>query len=110
MMDSEMGGLRKETLLRLLVPVAVGGAAGFVLTQKPKPLRQAMQQVSDVDVGQLAADLRDKVGSVLGKETGRGDAADASPASPGDFNADAIAARREQRLARRERRRQSAKA
>jgi hypothetical protein len=109
-MDSEMGASRNGRIRRLLFPAAVGAAAGLVLTKKPKRLRKAMRQVPDVDVGQLAGDLRDRVGSLLGKETNAADAFDASAAvSRGNLNADEIAARREQRQARREQRRQSVK-
>jgi hypothetical protein len=110
-MDSGTEAPKTGTARRLLFPAAlgaVGGAAAFVLTKKPKRLREAMPRVADVDVGELAGDLRGKLDSVVRTDT-TDQGSDASASDSGrDFDANEIAARRRERQARRQQRRQSA--
>jgi hypothetical protein len=68
---------------KLLFPAAVsvvGGGLGWLLSRKPKQLRQAIPQTKqlrqaipqlpDVDVGDLKDDLRGRLDFVLGKNEG----------------------------------------
>src|SRR5919106_1017918 len=93
-----------STLRKLALPAAVtavGAAAGVVLTQKPKlRLRQAASQLQDLDVGGLAGDLRDRLGSALGKDDD-GEGGTAFPA----LDQEERHTRRAERKERRERRR-----
>jgi hypothetical protein len=102
--DSDTSTLRKLALPTAVT--AVGAAAGVVLTQEPKlRLRQAASELQDLDVGSLAGDLRDRLGSVLGKDDRDGD--DGGTASPALDPAERHA-RRAERKERRERRRHNA--
>ena len=95
------GGWRK-----LLVPGAaslVGVGAGLVLT-RGQSLRRALPSLDEVDVGDLADDLRTKLNSVIGKDDSGKTRARRSTASSSPLSSSELEARRSRREQRRKQR------
>jgi hypothetical protein len=108
----ETGAGIKDTARKLLFPAAVsavGGGLGWLLSRKPKQLREAIPQMPDVDVGNLKDDLRGRLDFVLGKDEGesreeqRVDTSERADTSE-------LEERRQERQKRREERKQQLKA
>jgi hypothetical protein len=106
----ETGAGIKDTARKLLFPAAVsvvGGGLGWLLSRKPRQLRQAMPQMPDVDVGNLRDDLRGRLDFVLGKEeeAAHEEQHEEQPVDTSEFEE-----RRQERQKRREERKQHLKA
>lgn len=109
-MDMRNGTARAR---KMIVPTAVGAAgaaAGWVLTRKPKQgkpkqLRNALPELPNVSVGDIADDLRGRVESALGRGGSDGEGASAS-AGRHPMPREQLEARRHEREQRRKQRRQ----
>jgi hypothetical protein len=102
----ETGAGIKDTARKLLFPAAVsavGGGLGWLLSRKPKQLREAIPQMPDVDVGNLKDDLRGRLDFVLGKD--EGESREEQQVDTSEFEE-----RRQERQKRREERKQHLKA
>jgi hypothetical protein len=67
--------IAKGRLRGLVLPAAVsiaGAAAGVLLSKRPAKLRQVVPSVPDVDLGDLAGELRTKVESMRGTSRSEG--------------------------------------
>lgn len=107
----ETGAGIKDTARKLLFPAAVsavGGGLGWLLSRKPKQLRQAVPRMPDVDVGNLKDDLRGRLDFVLGKE--EEEAHEEQPHEQQSVDTSEFEERRQERQKRREERKQHLKA
>ena len=97
----------KTGLKKLLVPGAAslaGAAAGLALT-RPEKLRDALPTLDEMGIGDLADDLRTKLGSVVGKvESGTGGLTTSSGSSSKPLDSAQLEARRRGREERRKQR------
>ena len=105
----EAAGKAKEALRKAVVPGAasvVGAGAGLFLTRKNRSITSALPDLKDLGIGNLADDLRGKVENVVGKTNSSG----SRQSAPGrrTFDASDLAARRQEREERRNRRRSRA--
>ena len=111
-------GSGESTLRKVLVPTiagAAGTAVAVALTKKPKQIENAIPKVREAipdlpagGVGEIADDLRTRLESVLGKESGAEDVAGFEGQTPKKFDTAEFERARAQRRKRREQRRRRA--
>jgi hypothetical protein len=102
-MPGEAEKSTKERLRGLVLPAAVsiaGAVAGILLSKRPARLRKVVPSVPDVDVGDLAGELRSKVESMRGAS--RVDTGDRSGSSASELQS-RRRERERRRIARRQR-------
>ena len=109
MANADQDGRAKPAAQKLLLPTAVSVAAagaGVLLTSKRSKVREALPEIKNLGVGDLAEDLRGKLDKVLGKNdsSSRHESAAAS-AGFRRVDADELRSRRRERAERRSRRR-----